>query len=82
MKDFKEERIAKDKAHREEWAKLKTEQKQERENFDKKSEDRAHLFVKTVTDNAARFTKVLEDVVKENTQFLAENKVVLANFKG
>lgn len=79
IKEFKEERIAKDEAHRKEWAKLKSEQKEEREIFDKKSEERVDLFVKVVTDSAAKFTRVLEGVVKENTQFLAENKAVLRN---
>ena len=81
IKEFKEERTEKDKTHKEEWEKIKAEQKEERAHFDRKSEERSNLFVKTVTESSKSFTKVLEGVVKENTQFLAENRAVLASCK-
>ncbi|MCK5611257.1 hypothetical protein KAR91_55820 [Candidatus Pacearchaeota archaeon] len=72
---------AKDKIHKEEWEMLRVEQRKDREISDKRHDERAAFFIDTMNKSSAKFAVVVEGVLKDNNQFLVENKVVLANCK-
>ena len=69
------------KIHKEEWEKLRLEQREDREISDTRHDERAVLFIKTINESAAKFAAVVDGVLKDNNQFLVENKVVLGNCK-
>ena len=71
----------KEETHKREWEKLRVEQREDREMSDKRHDERAELFIKSMTDSSAKFATIVEGALKENNQLLIENKVVLNNCK-
>lgn len=70
----------KDDTHKGEWEQLRLEQREDREKSDRRHDEKAELFINTMTESSAKFAIIIEGSLKENNQFLIENKVALNNF--
>ena len=71
----------KDKNHKEEWEKLRIEQRTDRDISEKRHDERMKSFLKAIKEITDKFASVTEGALNKNSDLLVENKVVLSNCK-